>query len=128
MNTCGAVELSKCIITSPAFYISASILGWIMLYSIAAIIETNQIGLILSYIGKHTLAILLLHGLSFKIISILLVLLDGMPYYMIASYPIIFEDGMLTKLLYTFIGVSFPLLLTYLYFKLKKSIMSIKDF
>jgi fucose 4-O-acetylase-like acetyltransferase len=74
----------------------------------------------LSFVGQHTLIILTLHFLSFKIVSLLIVMCYSLPYNRIAEFPVIFEYA--SKgwwVLYTIVGVIVPLFSVYCFDKVK---------
>ena len=65
----------------------------------------------LSYVGEHTLVILGLHLIIFKLVSVCYVILYGYPTKMISEYPVILdfahEGGWI---IYSFFGIFMPLL------------------
>lgn len=77
----------------------------------------------LSYVGEHTLVILGLHLIIFKLVSVCYVILYGYPTKMISEYPVILdfahEGGWI---IYSFFGIATPLLLA----KIKNRIKSIQ--
>lgn len=76
----------------------------------------------LSYVGEHTLIILGLHLICFKIISVCYVFLHGFPAKMISQYPVIFDFAHRGGwIIYSFFGIVTPLLLA----KVKSRIKSI---
>jgi len=88
-NFTGSIELSSRIYTNPFFYIVASMSGWFFLYGIAECICTYNFSKIFSYIGEHSIVVVGLHFLCFKIISFLQIKFYGYPDFMLASFPVL---------------------------------------
>ena len=78
----------------------------------------NDISYDISYIGKHTLPIVILHLLAFKIVSYIGVLANGQELYLVAAFPVLYRGG-LWWMAYTVVGIVVPLLLGQLYNKIK---------
>lgn len=111
LNKYGVVELSEGIITNPFFLCMCTLLGWIGLKCIAELIPVQSLKNSFAYIGRHTLSIVMMHLFAFKLFSCCIVWLSSMPSFMIASYPILFDISETLKIMYTCIGVVFPLLI-----------------
>lgn len=66
----------------------------------------------LIYLGNHTLYVFAFHLLAFKLVSIIKVLVNGMPYAYVGGHPVVhvgaFTDGF--YLLYILVGICVPLL------------------
>lgn len=74
----------------------------------------------INYVGSHTLSILTWHFLSFKIVSLIIIMIYGLPVEQLAYYPSIQEFS--TNgwwLVYTIAGVIMPLCLYNIYSRLK---------
>ena len=80
-------------------------------------IEKRGIGLY--YIGKNTLQILALHFMSFKIVSIVVILVYNLPFEMLSEFPVIKYHQEITWPIYSLIGISIPLLIKVGYDKIK---------
>ena len=106
----GTLELSKSQIVNPVFLVATTFLGMVMLASVAADLENNFLGRWLTFIGKHTMSILFLHILAFKLVSVGYCLAVGKPMYMVASWPVIFDAPEYELIIYTIVGVALPLL------------------
>ena len=106
----GTLELSKSQIVNPVFLVATTFLGMVMLASVAADLESNFLGRWLIFIGKHTMSILFLHILAFKLVSVGYCLAVGKPMYMVASWPVIFDAPEYVLIIYTIVGVALPLL------------------
>lgn len=73
---------------------------------------------ILYYIGNHTLVILALHFLSFRLVSYFIVLLLGVDVVHVAEHPVIKDVNISHScwwMLYSVIGIALPLLLNWLW-------------
>lgn len=99
------------------FSISAISGSMLILYISKLIEDIDTMPLIknsLYYIGNHTLDILALHFLSFKIVSYLIVLLYGFDIAHIAEHPVIKIASAINSywwILYTMVGILVPLLI-----------------
>lgn len=70
----------------------------------------------MEYVGNHTLTILTWHFLCFKLISLAVIGVYGIPIERLAEFPVIGEytnSGWFV--LYTFVGVGLPLSVNFLY-------------
>ena len=115
----GTLELSKSSIVNPVFLVATTFLGMAMLASVAEDLENNFLGRWLTFIGKHTMSILFLHILAFKLVSIGYCMAVGKPMYMVASWPVIFDAPEYVLIIYTVVGVALPLLVDVMVDKLK---------
>lgn len=97
-------------IENPVFFLVMSCSGWFLLYGISVLLEkyTRIVASIFIYISKHSVAIIALHFLAFKIVNACAVALKEMPKYMIAAFPVLMTDG-LWWLLYATVGIAIPL-------------------
>lgn len=118
LSRIGTIEMSAAHIQNPLFFIIASYAGWIMLYYIATILMRYEgIHRCLEYIGKHTMSVLCMHLLAFKLVSFVYIIVSNKPAYLLASFHIIFDVPVIYKLFYTIAGVLMPLILCYLWNK-----------
>lgn len=77
----------------------------------------------LNYLGRHTFIIMTLHFLSFKLVSLLIIFINGYPYGMLSAFPTItYMQPNTWWGLYSFVGITIPLGLDYLVenFSIKK--------
>ncbi|MCI6878041.1 MAG: hypothetical protein MR840_04490 [Solobacterium sp.] len=110
----GNIELSAARIVNPFFYIICSLCGWILLMSTAKLImKSRPFSKCLIYVGKHTMPILALHLLSFKLVSLMYILVHGRPICLLASFHILFETPSYYWIFYTIIGVAVPFMIDY---------------
>ena len=94
----------------------------IILLRIKVIVKT------LSYIGNRTLDILTWHFLSFKVVSLLIILVYGLSIHRLGEFPVILEysrNGW--WLLYTIMGVVTPLLIVELFSRIRINYGSYKN-
>ena len=122
--TANTVNLSANKYSNPVWLIISSVSGFIFILSISKFIsKTGILKSILSYIGRHTISILLFHLITFKIITYIQLLILNKPDYMLASFTILeWKNGW--WLLYLIAGVLIPLLISFVYGKLKSLIRS----
>lgn len=74
---------------------------------------TNRIQCFLSFVGENTLTILTWHLLSFKLVSLAIILAYSLPIEQLGEFPVIAEySAKGWWIAYTFIGVGLPLALT----------------
>lgn len=121
----GTVSLSANSYGNPFYLLIASLSGWQLTYELSWLIEKNKwTKQILTVIGRNTLSIVILHFLSFKLVSLVGVLITGKPICLIAAFPILFR-GAFWWIPYTLVGVGVPVALNIVY---KKSINQISLF
>ena len=109
-NRIGTIALDKLEIVNPIFYLCCSFAGMCFLYGISRYIDNYlpRIGGGLSYIGKHSMAIMIGHFLSFKLVSYGIVAWKHIPYFCVAAFPVLTDAG-LWWLIYGIVGVAVPL-------------------
>lgn len=116
LNGIGSIELGQNRYENPVFLLLASSSGWLLLYSLSYFIKKYiYLKKIMIEIGKHTLAIMILHFLSFKIVELFIVNYYGMPLFCVAAFPNLFGSMGLWWLAYTIIGVIVPIILSIVY-------------
>lgn len=115
----GHIELADTYYKNPAFLIITSLAGWQLLYELAFFISKLQrMSDYFIIIGKNTLAVVILHFLSFKIVSYIGIKITDAPDFLLASFPIYMKNG-LWWVAYTVTGVFIPVLLSIEYKNLK---------
>lgn len=95
----------------PCYFMTA-IGGLLAVWSISSLIEKRQskIRNLLVFIGNNTLTILTWHFLCFKIVSLAIILIYGLPITRLAEFPVIVEfttQGWF--IVYFIIGIGIPL-------------------
>lgn len=105
-------ELSAGKIENVLIFVIASLCGWVCLKTISDfIMRTKNISQIFQYIGRHTMPILCLHVISFKVVSLLYIICMKKPILYLAAWHIIFDADECWKLLYAVAGTSIPVIL-----------------
>lgn len=106
----GGIRYSRCEIQNGGYLLIFSLAGWYLVYGISELIlqSDNVIGKTLVYIGKNTVPIVLLHLISFKIITYIQVIYYKNPPYMLGAFPVLYNFG-LWWLAYLIIGIIVPL-------------------
>lgn len=118
-NQIGSIALDENRYENPAFLLVVSICGWVLLYEIAQ--ELKKKKLLADAIvccGQNSMAIVVLHFLCFKIISLVGVVVYNQPRERIAAFPVLYEHGA-WWVTYMFAGIIVPVLLSVMWKKLK---------
>lgn len=118
----GEISLNVGHITSIPFYIICSLLGWITIRSISSVF-VGYSKKIMIRIGYNTLPIVLMHFLSFKLVSYVYLQIKGLDLIYLASFPVLYNAPRYLWILYTVVGVSIPLAVNYIYIKVKKIVL-----
>lgn len=118
-NHLGGIALGENAFGNPLFLLTASIAGWLFLYEGSVFLKRVPfLCKTVSYIGKHTLPIVILHLLAFKIVSYIGVLANGQELYLVAAFPVLYRGG-LWWIAYTAVGIAVSLLFDVLYKRIK---------
>lgn len=108
-------------------YVPTSLLGIWSIYSLCNIFQKNingKLKSILLFIGENTMAILTWHFLCFKFINFLIVKAYCLPQERIGEHPTIIEYANIGWfIIYTFVGITFPLILILIRNKLKHKLI-----
>lgn len=104
----GRVELGAGEYTSVTLLLGGTICGWVFLLTLSKIIA--QYGGVFSYLGRHTMPVLLFHFLSFKLVTWIAVAMRGDPFYVIAGFPTYYH-GIMWAIAYSVVGILLPLLI-----------------
>lgn len=110
MNHMGSVNLGKNDYESPLFLLLASLAGWFILYEASYFLAEAKLGKMIEVIGENSLTIMIFHFLSFKLVSMIGILLEQKPFYLMAAFPVLYNDG-IWWLFYTVAGVCVPVLI-----------------
>lgn len=119
-------DMSNGTMTSVWGYFVATIAGFVFCMGIAKIIQRSvSISKVMVYIGQNTMPILILHLLSFKLITYIQIILYmerlDLPEFSMASFPTLLNTGV-WPFIYTITGVVIPLLINKLYQLVKQRI------
>lgn len=118
-NQIGSIALDENSYETPIFLLVVSICGWMLLYEMSQ--ELRKIKLLTNLVvccGQNSMSIVVLHFLCFKIINIIGVMVYKHPKEMIATFPVLYNDGVWWSV-YMFAGILVPVLLSMMWKKLK---------
>lgn len=118
-NQIGSIALDENRYENPVFLLVVSICGWVLLYEVAQ--ELKKKKLLADAIvccGQNSMAIVVLHFLCFKIISLVGVVVYNQPREGIAAFPVLYEQGA-WWIAYMFAGIIAPVFLSVMWKKLK---------
>ena len=91
------------------FLLAASTAGWVLVYECAHLLcLLPRLGSALAALGRATMPIVILHFLSFKLVTWLGLLATGGEAYLLAAFPTLFSGGT-WWLAYTAVGLALPL-------------------
>lgn len=120
----GSVGLAGNGYTNPAFLLLASMAGWVLVRSAACLTAPlPRVSAVLGYLGRATMPIVILHFLSFKLVTWLGLLATGGESYLLAAFPIYFTGGV-WWLAYTAAGLALPLAADAVYKKIKNAVLA----
>ncbi len=120
MNRIGAIAINNNSYKNPIFFVICSLAGWLFVYSAAFYIKhCALLKNIMVFIGRRTLAILILHFLAFKIVEAAIVIKNGLPLFCIAVFPNIYGYEGCTWLVYTIVGSMVPVAMSVIYEEIK---------
>lgn len=101
---------------NPIYMLIMSLAGWILCYYIAANFEKCFCGNGFAKLGKHTMSIVILHFLCFKLIHLLQIFIYNYPIEYLAKFPYLNGNGA-WWVMYAFVGVLVPIVLGFIYRK-----------
>lgn len=122
----GTVGLAGNGYTSPIFLLAASMAGWVLVREAACLAAPlPHLRAALAYMGRATMPIVILHFLSFKLVTWLGLLATGGEGYLLAAFPTYFTGGA-WWLAYTVAGLALPLGADWVYKKVKTAVLAKK--
>lgn len=108
LNEYGTVSMVSNSYPNMLFFIVTSLSGiYIMIYILRTFKCFNKKSGILNFIGNNTVYIMILHFISFKIVSIAIISIYGLDIQRVAEFPVINIEG-LWFVAYTVIGILVP--------------------
>ena len=110
------VQLHLFNIGNPILSLLAMIMGTLLVLILSTILNYR----FLSYIGKHSIEILVYHFLSFKIVTLLMIKLYNLNNAELSSFPVLYAYPY-WWIIYSFTGILIPLLIGFLFRKLLKN-------
>ena len=118
-NQIGSIALDENRYENPAFLLAVSICGWVLLYEVAQELKKSKLLVdVIVCCGQNSMAIVVLHFLCFKIISLIGVVVYNQPREKIAAFPVLYDHGV-WWIAYMFAGIIVPVFLSVLWKKLK---------
>lgn len=116
------IDFSKNIICNPIVFIMCAMSGFIMCYIGAEIITKFEfIKKYMEYLGKHTMIIMILHFISFKIVILLQIIIYHYPMEKLQTFPCLITSN-LWWCVYTVFGVIAPLVVGVCIEKIKQRV------
>ena len=120
----GSVGLAGNGYPSTIFLLLASLAGWTLVRELACLAAAlPRLSAALAYMGRATMAIVILHFLSFKLVTWLGLLSMGGEPYLLAAFPTYFTGGA-WWIAYTAVGLALPLAADCVYKKIKNAILA----
>ena len=97
-------------------YSVCAILGTIMVLNLSHRLSLcqNNVKSVLMFVGDHTLEVLTWHFLAFKLVSLLIIWVHGLPIEQLGRFPTIKEYAFMYWPLYSLVGIGVPLSLLHL--------------
>lgn len=103
----------------PFILVLSACAGWVLVFNIAMIIRKSSfVTNVMSYVGKNTLPILLMHFLAFKFVTLLQIWFYRKSILELSSFPVL-QSGGIWWIFYTLTGVIIPLGINAFYQKCK---------
>ncbi len=119
----GSVGLAGNGYPGPIFLLAASLAGWVLVREIACLAAPlPRVSAVLGYLGRATMPIVILHFLSFKLVTWLGLLATGGESYLLAAFPTYFTGGA-WWLAYTAAGLALPLAADWVYKRVKAAVI-----
>lgn len=108
INLDTSIELSQGRIGNPVIYPILCLCGFIFCYGFAKLLVLKNIRII-EICGKESMSIMLFHCLSFKIVSLIYLIISKRPFVLLAASPALENENVFLPFFYLFIGVFVPL-------------------
>lgn len=113
LNRFGSIEINNGVITNFLFYVTASLFGWALLWYISNLVK-GKAAATLQYVGRYSIVILILHFVSFKLVSLLYLGFTKGDIMLLASFPVLNNIPYLW-IAYSFAGVTIPIICRQIY-------------
>lgn len=123
----GGIAVNSNVITNPIFFSVCSVWGWMLFVALSNLIgKVKGVCDALSYMGKHTLPIMLFHFISFKFVTLFQIKLYGLEIEQLGAFPcLISEKGWWGG--YTVCGIAIPLLAYIVYHRISSELRRIRQ-
>ena len=100
-------------------YIPFALIGIFMIFAFSRLIERYSVKRFFYYLGNHTMIILVLHLLVFKIGNLTKIIIYGFPIEKLSDFKIIQEYNDYFWIIYTLIGIIIPLVYNIIWERIK---------
>ena len=111
---------------NPIYFMVCSFAGWLWLYGIADLcVKKNCSCKVLEFVGQNTLPIVIHHFWCFKLIHLIQIWIYDYPIESLAAFPNLNTNGV-WWLAYLLVGIGLPLVLQWIWGKIKGSILCFK--
>lgn len=113
LSKLGKISIASLLIENPVFYLTSILTGGGMVFSFGKILQSLRLQLFfrnVSYLGQHTMSVLALHLLGFKVITFMQWKIYGGSKIILSLYPV-WKNSLAWSLLYLFAGILIPLLI-----------------
>lgn len=104
-------------------YIPFALIGVYMIFAVSKLIERYSVKRYLYYLGNHTMIILVLHLLVFKIGNLTKIIIYGFPIEKLSDFKIIQENNDFFWIIYSLLGIIIPLLCNKIWEHSKKTFL-----
>ncbi|AEE17058.1 acyltransferase family protein [Treponema brennaborense] len=111
----GRISIASVNLVNPLFFIVSSLTGFLFLWSLSQVIlmYSKFFVQVLLYIGSHTIPILALHILSFKIITFVQMKIYSADHIVFSLFPV-WKNEWYWCFAYTVVGVAIPIIISIL--------------
>ena len=116
-------ELSAAIISEVPVYLFSCVCAWVLAKSLAnGITRIRRLSDCLSWIGRHTIPVMCMHVLFFKLAALLYIRLNDLPRVYLAAWHTILDTSQYWKILFTVIGAGCSILTAWIWYRLRDRI------
>ena len=92
----GSIELATHTYTNIFYFLVVSFLGWMLVYGLSKIISNSSktsLKKMLMFYGRNTIPILIFHLAFFKPVTFFIIVIRGLPSYLLACFPVLTSNG-----------------------------------
>lgn len=119
LNRFGTIAMWSGSITNILYFVVVSLLGWTLLWSIAKVCN-QPLCKCFAYLGSHSMWILLLHIVCFKLVTFVYLMLSGGNMLLLASIPRLNSVPNYLWIFYSVVGLGIPLFMEQGWIHLKR--------
>lgn len=113
------ISLASNRIINPFYFIFCSCSGTLFCVGLSNLLKKIKLSMWLEYIGKNTLPIVMGHFMAMKIVTLIQILIYHENISLLSSHPYL-HASLIWCIFYVIIGISVPLIIQKLYYKIKK--------